>query len=107
MRKMASKNDDTQFKNEVELISFAEGRVKQLNQELDDLSRARESEGEDDFEKRTKHIEREIEQLQGIVKRNYIRFIGGEQNITDWDDMEVYSWTIGLLERLTEIKDTG
>jgi len=104
---MASKNDDTQFKNEDELISFAEGRVKQLNQELDDLSRARESEGEDAFEKRRKHISREIDQLQGIIKRNYIRFIGGEQNIANWDDMEVYSWTIGLQERLSEIEDTG
>ena len=103
---MAHKDDETQFKNEDELISFAQGRVRQLNSELDDLSHARESESEDDFEKRTKHIEREILQLQGIVKRNYIRFIGGEQNITDWDDMEAYSWTIGLLERLTEIKDT-
>jgi hypothetical protein len=104
---MASKNDDTQFKNEDELISFAEGRVKQLNQELDDLQRARESEGEDAFEKRRKHISREIDQLQGIIKRNYIRFIGGEQNIANWDDMEVYSWTIGLQERLSEIEDTG
>ncbi len=37
---MTSKNDDTQFKNEEELISFVEGRVKQLNGQLDDLERA-------------------------------------------------------------------
>lgn len=102
---MASKNDESVFNNEGELISFVEGRVKQLNGELDDLERAQKTENEEDFEKRAKHIEREITQLQGIVKRNYIKFLGGEQNVANWEDMEVYSWTLGLQMRFTEIRD--
>ncbi|MEM4271971.1 MAG: hypothetical protein QXH30_00075 [Candidatus Bilamarchaeaceae archaeon] len=104
---MASKTDETVFKNEEELISFVEGMAKQLNGELDDLERAQKTESEEEFEKRAKHLERKIAKLQGIVKRNYLRFLGGEQNVASWGDIEVYSWTLGLQMRLTEIRDTN
>ena len=105
---MAEDNDlDRDFEREEDLLSFVETRVSQINRELDDLERTQFTEQMEDFDEHWEKIYGEITKLQGIVKNNYVRFVGGEDKIENWEEIDMYSLTITLMERLTEIKDTN
>lgn len=100
-------DDDTDFNNEEDLLSYVEERLGQLNSELDDLEKSQFSESGEDFEGHSERIAGEIGELQEVIKKNYVRLAGGEGKITSWEDIDMYSSTITLLERLTEIRDTN
>jgi hypothetical protein len=98
---------DRDFDSEEELLSFVEMRVRQLNSELDDLERVQASEQPEEFEKHRQKIEKGTMRLREIIQANYIKFAGGEGKIENWEEIGMYSSTTTLLERLTEIADTG
>ncbi len=100
-------NSDRDFDGEEELLSFVEMRVRQINSELDDLERVQASEQPEEFEKRRQKIEKAVLRLRDIIQANYVKFAGGEEKIGNWEEIDMYSSTTSLLERLTEITDTN
>jgi len=98
---------DMTFDKEEDLLSFVEKRVGQINANLNDLERMQDSESIEDFQVHWEKIRNGITTLQNIIKQNYIHLAGGEGKIDNWEEMEIYSMTIPLVERLTEIKDTN
>ncbi len=99
--------DNRKFKSEEELLSYVEERVKQFNNLLDDLERSQNTETEENFEKHWKGIYNNIVRLQNLIKQNYVMFAGSSTAVENWEDLPMYSPTVTLLERLTEIKDTN
>lgn len=97
---------DRDFEKEEDLLSFVEERVKQLNRRLDDLERTQFSENAEDFEKHTATIEKNIYRLQETIRRNYENYEKGDV-VENWEELPMYSMTVTLLERLTEIRDTN
>ena len=98
---------DMTFKREEDLLSFVEKRVEQINLNLNDLERMQDSESLEDFQVHWEKIRNNITTLQNIIKQNYTHFAGGEGKVSNWEEMEIYSMTVPLVERLTEIKDTN
>jgi hypothetical protein len=99
--------DNRKFKTEEELLSFVEERAKQLNSTLDDLERSQNTETPEEFEKRWKGIYHNISRLQGLIRQNYVMFASSSTAVENWEELPMYSLTVTLLERLTEIKDTN
>ncbi|MFP3950016.1 MAG: hypothetical protein ACLFUZ_02900 [Candidatus Micrarchaeia archaeon] len=95
------------FKREEDLLAFVEERTKQINNRLNDLERAQFSESREAFRKHAADISDGIGRLQEIIKKNYINFSGGKNVVENWEEISMYSWTVRLQERLTEIKDTN
>ena len=98
---------DMTFDKEEDLLSYVEKRVEQINANLNDLERMQDSESIQDFQVHWEKIRNNISILQDIIKQNYVHLAGGEGKIDNWEEMEIYSMTIPLVERLTEIKDTN
>lgn len=98
---------DRDFENEEDLLSFVETRAKQINSQLDDLERVQASEQMADFGKHRERILNNIMKLRGIIQANYVKFAGNEGKIEDWEEIDMYSSTVTLMERLTEITDTN
>jgi len=97
---------DMSFKREEDLLSFVEERVKQINLRLNDLERMQHAESDEDFKTHANKIQKNIYTLQNIIKDNYAHFEKGNV-VENWEEMPMYSLTVTLLERLTEIKDTN
>ncbi len=95
------------FEREEDLLTFVEERARQINNRLDDLERAQFSESQEEFRKHAADIGNGIGRLQETIKQNYIHFAGGKNVVENWEEISMYSWTIRLQERLTEIKDTN
>jgi hypothetical protein len=100
-------DSDRDFEGEEELLSFVEMRVRQINSELDDLERVQASEQPEEFERHRQKIEKGVLRLQEVIRANYVKFAGGEEKIENWEEIDMYSSTVTLLERLTEITDTN
>ncbi len=98
---------DMTFNKEEDLLSFVEKRVSQLNLRLNDLEKMQFSENLEEFQVHWETIRDNITKLQNIIKQNYVHFAGGKGKISNWEEIGMYSMTILLLERLTEIKDTN
>ncbi len=98
---------DMTFEREEDLYSFVEKRVGQINLNLNDLERMQDAESLEDFQVHWEKIRNNITTLQNIIKQNYIHLAGGEDKISNWEEMEIYGMTVPLVERLTEIKDTN
>jgi len=99
--------DNRKFEDEEELLSYVEERVKQFNSLLDDLERSQNTETEENFKKHWKGIYNNIIRLQNLIKQNYVMFAESSTAVENWEELPMYSPTLALLERLTEIKDTG
>ncbi|MCP4647300.1 MAG: hypothetical protein GY852_06115 [bacterium] len=97
---------DMSFEREEDLLSFVEERVKQINLRLDDLERMQNAESGEEFKTHANTIQKNIYKLQNIIKNNYAHFEKGKV-VENWEEMPMYSLTVTLLERLTEIKDTN
>ena len=98
---------DMNFDNEEDLLTFVEKRVGQINANLNDLERMQDSESIEDFQVHWERIRNGITTLQNIIKQNYIHLARGEGKISNWEEIGIYSMTLPLVERLTEIKDTN
>ena len=99
--------DNRKFESEEELLGYVEERVKQFNSLLDDLERSQNTENAEDFEKHWKGIYNNIVRLQNLIQQNYVMFAGSSTTVENWEEIPMYSLTLALTERLTEIKDTG
>jgi hypothetical protein len=99
--------DNRKFKSEEELLSYVEERIKQFNSLLDDLERSQNTENEENFEKHWKGIYNNIIRLQNLIRQNYVMFASSSTAVENWEELPMYSPTVTLLERLTEIKDTN
>ncbi len=98
---------DMSFGKEEDLLSFVEKQVEQINLNLNDLEKMQQSETLEEFQVHWEKIRNTITTLQNIIKQNYIKMAGGEEKISNWEEMEIYSLTVPLVERLSEIKDTN
>lgn len=99
--------DNRKFESEEELLGYVEERVKQFNSLLDDLERAQNTESQEEFEKRWKGIYNNIVRLQNLIKQNYVMFAKSSTAVENWEELQMYGPTVTLMERLTEIRDTG
>lgn len=97
---------DRTFKREEDLLSFVEERAKQINRRLNDLEKMQNFESNEEFKTHANTIQKNIYKLQNIIKNNYSHFEKGTV-VENWEEMPMYSITVTLLERLTEIKDTN
>ncbi|MBD3398107.1 hypothetical protein GF412_02835 [Candidatus Micrarchaeota archaeon] len=99
--------DNRKFESEEELLGYVEEKVKQLNLLLDDLERAQNTETKEEFDKRWKGLYNNIVRLQNLIKQNYVMFAKSSTAVENWEELPMYSLTVTLIERLTEIKDTN